>query len=252
MTRHEDLKVSGACVHVFETRYSACMRRANAPNFTTSDASSVLPQTFSARVSNVCKHGTEVRHVAYASCPCSLVSFQCRASPVHPCSFSPMIFLSLPSFVPSFPIPSFPPSLLPFHSVPVEGPRQQSSHGRSGSCPPLLAPDARDRLRQSTRFLHSRGKICKQSASKTVVNDLLSRTSWRSASPFESLDARCACERAPPFVRVCVRADASRVEVSERCWFAGRAQTARIQCTCTHAHSLACTHKDANRYTSTC
>lgn len=56
--------------------------------------------------------------------------------------------------------------------VPEARSRQQT---RSGSCPPLLAPDARDRLRQSTRFLHSRGQICKRSAAKAFANDLMPR-----------------------------------------------------------------------------
>ena len=69
------------------------------------------------------------------------------------------------------------------HGVPIEGPRRATSQGRSGSCEPMLAPDARDRLRQSTRFLHSRGKICKASATRAFVNDVLSRSSHRYASP---------------------------------------------------------------------
>jgi len=63
------------------------------------------------------------------------------------------------------------------HGVPVEGPRRETSQGRSGSCEPMLARDARDRLRQSTRFLHSRGNICKANATRAFVRDVLSRCS---------------------------------------------------------------------------
>ena len=81
------------------------------------------------------------------------------------------------------------------HGVPW--PRNESSRSRSqarsGSCPPLLAPNARDRLRLSTRFLDSRGQICKASASK-VFSQEFSQENLQSWSRFgesggESLDS---------------------------------------------------------------
>ena len=72
------------------------------------------------------------------------------------------------------------------NGLPICSPRRSMDRSICSSCPPLLVPNAREKLRQNTRFLDSRGKIHRISANFSAVkrefSDCLLRASSREMS----------------------------------------------------------------------